>query len=652
MHLDEDQAGSTTVLPSAAPNPSISARSRLYFWRSPVDQPRWARPALLVTAAVATFAYAWGNTSVNIETYYGAAVRSMSESWHNFFFASFDPWGTVTIDKLPGGLWVQALSLRIFGFHLWSILVPQVIEGTLTVFILYRVVRRVAGPTAGLVAAAALALSPITVLMNRGNVSDTLLLLLLVLAADAMTSAIGSGRWRTLVVAGLLVGLAFQAKMLEAWLVLPAFAIAYVLAAPAASLYRRLGHVVLMGLAAVAVSLSWMTAVALVPAHDRPFVDGSCNNSIYSQVFLYNAGDRISGHLLDHAGCHPPSPSLVAAQAHGTAAGTGKSVIPGGAGRFLTGGLGRDDAWFFVPSIIAFVSLLVLRRREPRTDQLRAAAVLWLTWLFFMWSFFSSSHSLNSYYLAALVPPMAALCGMGFAQAQRLWATSARARQLLMATVVIVSLYAIALVPRTAGLRPWIVGTTGLVGLAALFVVARTGRGEPSGRWGVAGAVMCGAVLLVGPGWASATAVHDGLGPFSTPYQPASLTAALGASADRALSRASELNHMAARFKPSVAVETRESAPAVSLEILMTGHEYLPIGGFSGRVPTPTLSQFIDDVGDGKVRLVLVAIHPLTNSTDLLWVRDHCQARGATFTNDGVDSMRYTCAPRDATGGS
>ena len=114
-----------------------------------------------------------------LETFYGAAVRSMSENWHNFFFASFDPWGTISIDKLPGAFWVQALSVRIFGFHIWAFVLPQVVEGTLSVLLLYRVVRRVAGPGAGLVAAAMLAVSPATILLNRGNISDTLLILLL-----------------------------------------------------------------------------------------------------------------------------------------------------------------------------------------------------------------------------------------------------------------------------------------------------------------------------------------------------------------------------------------------------------------------------------------------------------------------------------------
>jgi hypothetical protein len=155
----------------------------------------------------------------SVESFYGAAARSMSESWHDFIFGAFDPAGTVTVDKLPGALWVQALSLRVFGFHIWALVLPQVVEGVLTVLVLYRAVRRLAGPAAGLTAAAVLAVTPVTVLLSRGNVSDSLLVLLLVLAADATACrAARPGSLRQLLLAGVWVGLAFQAKMIQAWL--------------------------------------------------------------------------------------------------------------------------------------------------------------------------------------------------------------------------------------------------------------------------------------------------------------------------------------------------------------------------------------------------------------------------------------------------
>src|SRR5215469_9231834 len=306
------------IIPETAPAPApgeIRWGRFLTPWRSPAGQPSWARPALLAIAAIAAIAYAWGMAGASVEPLYGAAARSMSESWHDFLFGAFDPAGTVTVDKLPGALWLQALSLRVFGFHIWALVLPQVVEGVLTILVLYRAVLRLAGPAAGLAAAAVLAVTPITVLLSRGNVSDSLLILLLVLAADATSAALLSGsRWQ-LLLAGAWVGLAFQAKMIQAWLVLPALAAAYLLAAPAARLRTRCAHVALAGLVTVVVSLAWMTAVALVPAQSRPYVDGSPDNSVYTQVFDYNGLGRLTGNWVTVAG--PPSPLLAAARESG-----------------------------------------------------------------------------------------------------------------------------------------------------------------------------------------------------------------------------------------------------------------------------------------------------------------------------------------------
>src|ERR1700733_15598738 len=156
---------------------AFGERRAAFAWRrSARDQPVWARPALLLLTALAGVLYSWRATK-NLEIYYAAAVRSMSMSWHNFFFAAFDPAGTVSIDKLPGAFWVQALSVRLFGVHAWAIVAPQVVEGMASILVLYRIVRRLAGPLAGIVAALVLVLSPATVALDRGNISDTLMLL-------------------------------------------------------------------------------------------------------------------------------------------------------------------------------------------------------------------------------------------------------------------------------------------------------------------------------------------------------------------------------------------------------------------------------------------------------------------------------------------
>ena len=276
-------------------------------WRRKSQQVWLRRLALMAIAALAGLLYAWAMGQDTLEYYYAAADRSMSMSWHNFIFGAFDPAGTITVDKLPGALWFQALSVQAFGLHTWAIILPQVIEGILTVLVLYRAVTRLAGPAAGLIAALVLAVSPATVALDRENISDSLLILLLVLAADAASGAIArqaagdagqeatlandpdgpssgavggddlvageqtapagrdasagdsdrsagraarvrqpGGTSSRLILAGFWVGLAFQAKEIEAWMVLPALGLAYLLSGPGRVL-QRVGRLAVAG---------------------------------------------------------------------------------------------------------------------------------------------------------------------------------------------------------------------------------------------------------------------------------------------------------------------------------------------------------------------------------------------------------------------
>ena len=248
-----EAAAATMADPVPAATASHRWRDRARRLAIPADQPVWARPLVFMLAGVAAFLYAW-RSSGYLEVYYAAAVRSMSMSWHNFLFSAFDPAGTVTTDKLPGAFWVQALSVRLFGLHDWAIVLPQIVEGALTVLVLYRAVRRLAGPVAGLVASLVLVVSPANVALNRGNVSDTLMVLLVVLAADAIVGAVLTGRWRNLLLGALWIGLAFQTKMLEAWLILPALGLAYLVAGAPRLLRRVLGVALLGALAVLAVA--------------------------------------------------------------------------------------------------------------------------------------------------------------------------------------------------------------------------------------------------------------------------------------------------------------------------------------------------------------------------------------------------------------
>lgn len=487
---------------------------RVRKWFSPPGQPSFARPVLLATAGLAGLAYAWGANRANLEPFYGAAARSMSESWHDFFFGAFDPRGTVTVDKLPGALWMQALSLRVFGFHVWAVVLPQIVEGVLTILVLYRAVRRLAGPVAGLVAAAVLAASPVTVALGRGNVSGSLLILLTVLAADATSAAIVNGRLRTLLLAGVWVGLAFQAKMMQAWLVLPALALAYLLCAPG-PLRRRTGHVTLAGLVTFAVSLSWMSAVSLVPQNQRPYVDGTTNDSVFSQVFAYNGISR-----LEHGpywGAGRQAPFIVKQVQQGETINSQTLRIGPSWHRLLTGPLGRDDGWLLPAAILSAVAVLLSRRRASRRDRLRASVVLWGTWLLVLVIFFSAGRYLNSYYLAALSPAIAALCGAGV---ELLWRERHRqaARNWFAVTVLASAVYGAYLLRGGAYVPTWLLLTLLLGVLAAAAALLMTFSG-PTRTAALCIAAVAGCALLPAAS-TSALSVARGLGPFDTPYAP------------------------------------------------------------------------------------------------------------------------------------
>ena len=291
----DDQSGAFKDRPGLDATPGTASTgiiAKLAIWQSPTGQPGWARPALLAIATLAGATYVWGISNLPLEPFYGAAVRSMGANWSDFFFGAVDPNGTVSLDKLPGAFWVQALFVRVFGFHFWVVALPQAIAGVLTILVLYRVVRRLVGPKAGVLAALIMAVSPVTALVNRGNVSDSWFVLLAVLAADATVKAIVTGRLASLLLASLWVGLAFQTKMLQAWLIIPALFFAY-LVAGSPDFGHRVKNVLVAGATVVVVSLSWMTVVAIVPAHDRPYVDGTSDNSIYTQVFIYNGSVRL-----------------------------------------------------------------------------------------------------------------------------------------------------------------------------------------------------------------------------------------------------------------------------------------------------------------------------------------------------------------------
>ena len=257
--------------------------------------PAWARPALLALLLATAVLYLAGlSRSGYANEFYAAAVQAGTKSWKAFLFGSVDSSNFITVDKTPASLWVMELSGRLFGFSSWSLLVPQALEGVATVGVLYATVRRWFSPAAAIIAGAVAALTPVAVLMFRFDNPDALLVLVMTLAAYTITRAIESGLTRWIVLTGALLGLGYLTKMLQAFLVLPVFALAYLWAGQP-SLGKRLWQL-LAGLAALVAAAGWWVVIDLLtPAADRPYVGGSTDNSILQLTFGYNGLGRLTG---------------------------------------------------------------------------------------------------------------------------------------------------------------------------------------------------------------------------------------------------------------------------------------------------------------------------------------------------------------------
>ncbi len=509
--------------PSADKDRPAHARSRRRWelWRSPEDQPSWARPALLGIAALAAVLYAWNITQAGYAPFYSVAVKSMSVSWKAFFYGAFDPKATITIDKLAGSFLPQALSARIFGFSAWSLALPQVIEGVIAVLVMYRVVRRWAGAVPGLLAAGIFTLTPIAASMFGHSMEDGALTMCLVLAADAYQRAVMEARLRSLAWAGVWVGLGFQAKMLQAWMVLPALAVGYLVAAPG-RLRRRLWHLGAAGAVMLAVSLSWIALYTLTPASDRPYVDGSTDNSAVAMVFGYNGLERfgitVSGAVTSGPGVTtggapgqtgasrtggfpaggfpgsgetPPggasgpggTPPAGAAAPAPSGRMAGGSSFGTGWTKLLGSDYGPEIGWLYPLAVMALVFGLAWTRRTPRTGQVRAGFVMWGVWLATFGLIFSKMSTIpHTAYMSSLAPPLAALSAAGIVMFWRAYRGYGWRGWVLPAAVAAELAWALLLRRDYGGFLPWARDAMAVAGVAAIVVmiVARLTRQGPA----------------------------------------------------------------------------------------------------------------------------------------------------------------------------
>jgi 4-amino-4-deoxy-L-arabinose transferase-like glycosyltransferase len=553
---------------------------------------RWATAALLAGTAVLYLAgtdrSGWGNA------FYAAAAQAGARSWRAFFFGASDAPGTITVDKPPASLWVMSLSVRLFGLSSWSLLAPEALLAVAAVALLVATVRRVAGPAAGLLAGVLLALTPVLTLMARVDDPDALLTLLLVAAAWSTTRAVEDGRLRWALLTGALLGCAFLTKSLAAVLVLPGLAAAFLLAGPG-SLRRRVGQL-LAGAGVLVVTAGWwVLAVELTPASSRPWIGGSRTDSPLDLAFGYNGLGRLTGN-------------------EGSA---GVRVLGPQSPFRLLGSAADQAGWLLPAAVVGLVAGLVLRRGRPRTDPVRAALVLWGGWALVTALVFSlMKGTWHSYYTVELAPAVAALAGLG---ATLLWRRhTPRSLAVLAAGSLATTAWAVSLVDRRTTPDGPVAALVLLCGLVGVLLLAAAGTGNrPVARMGAAVLLVA---ALVGPAtWSLATAElpHTGsevrAGPGRGPAPPAAVPAAL----TRALRQDDD------DWTWTAATVGRRAADLQ----LAAGAPVMPVGGFFGRDPAPTLAEFRGDVRAHRIHWYVPGLHGSGPAVQIdRWVRAHAPA--------------------------
>lgn len=596
--------------------------------------------------------------------YYASAARSMSGGWKAFFFGAFDTSSTLTLDKLAGFLVPQALSVRIFGFSAWALALPQALEGLVTILATYSVIRLWAGYGAGVIGAAVMASTPLLVSMFSHPMEDGMLTMCTTLAILAWQKSLDTGRARYLFLSAAAVGLGFQAKMMQAWLVLPAMAITYAIM-QTHTWVRKIRDLCAAGMVTAVVSLSWMSAIALVPAGKRPFIDGTMDNNIYSMVFGYNGINRYLPGLIPGA----LAPGIEGGVAGGTAE-PGAEWLAYSPVKLFLPYYSTQVGWLYPLALAGLVlGFLYLHRNllpGPAAPRLKTGLLLATGLLLTAGTLMSFTAVPHPVYLASLAFPIAALAALG---ATLLWKSfttaNARLRYALALYLLIQTIWSVGII-ETSGtfalsLIP-VIEVAAVGGTLLAFVGANRPQMLQRGKKLLGALAVC--VVLAGPGvWSLSTLDprYDGTandayaGPRPTaidqasrdPLHPGPFGPGLnsnrtipGAAAREAAIYQYARLHAANNGAFILATDSwRSAAP-----LIMEGEtRLLPVGGYSSQVPDITPPEIAQLISAGSLRFILLdptaqQTGPAPTNPDSIrnWVSTHCAV---------VPEYRYALPP-------
>lgn len=616
--------------------------------KSPPSGNRMRKLSLLAVIALAAILTLWGLSKNGYSNeYYAAAVKSASVDLKAWFFGSLDPGNFITVDKPPLSIWLMGLSSRIFGFGSFSMLLPQAICTIASVGILYSTVKRLSGHTAGIIAALALATTPITVAIARVNNPDALMILLMVAAAYATVRAIESGKTGHLLLGGALVGLAFMTKMLQGWMVAPSLALAYLVAAQV-SVPKRIKQLLLTGVVMTATSVAWPLAASIWPG-SKPYIGGSDDGGVWDLILGYNGFGRIFG--------------------EGAGGGMGGS-FGGTAGlfRMFNSQVGAQIAWLIPAALMGGLALayaLLHQRKQAKKSQdteledqphrvlvahssraLLAGLALFGSWAAIHFLIFSFQKGIfHPYYTSAMAPALAALVGMGALASWKLAGKNLVGNVLLVAGIAGSSLMAFSLLGRASDYLPWLrylVLAAAAVAILAMIIT----HGTTPKRWlGPTVATAAAVAVLAGPAAFSFANLNRSLDGNNVLAGPASVTSNSmgggpggmgGNSTDTALISYLLKNQGDAKYL--VAANGARSTQGI---IIATGKAVVTIGGFSGSDDAPTLEQFKELVSSGQLKYVLVSSGGMGgpgggNSAITSWVTSNGKAVSGVSSSSGT----------------
>jgi len=587
----------------------------------------WAVVALITLgAAVLRLLYI---DRVSPDPFYDAAVRSMALSWHNFFFGAFEPGGSVSIDKPPVDLWLQVASVKLLGFSSTTLKLPEVLAGVATVPLLFATVKRMWSAPAGIAAALAMAVLPVDVITSRSDTMDGVMMLLLVLALWLIVRACETGKLAWLLAGAAALGVAFDVKLLESIVALPALALIAFLGFPG-SIRRRSLLLAAAGAVYVVVALSWLGATLLFPAHDRPYAIGSTNGSAWNAAFVFNGSDRLGNKSPEPQGTvyEPGHRYPVATQSERDHI----PIVPPSATRLLARvgplsgeRLGLELLIALLLGIPALVSAVRVRGAPRMRWAVAGGLSLWtLTGIVL----FSHMARLHPRYVDGFTPAVAALLGIGVA-----WAGSGRswARLLALSVAMATSVYYVErlLYGRTG---VWWITLAAACGAIATAVLARVFPTRPGLLWGATIALALATVLAL-PLSADLVAIRNGV-------TDAGYVGALPSSEQHPLSAYLRAHQGGARYEVAA-----ESATSIGSLIVQDARPVLVLTTYNARVFT-TIPQLQRLIAEGKVRYAFlntfcgrhVATLNAACSAPARWVRAHGAdvSRQAGLEREGV----------------